>query len=116
MDSGYLAHACQKPQRVGVPKTAGFDIQAQMPGAVFTLYPAEAVAVVVEPVWAHRFQDIAQALFQLRLEPVQAAMVDRVFQARSEENTSELQSLMRISYAVFCLKKNTQNTNTQQQI
>src|SRR3546814_2767074 len=26
---------------------------------------------------------------------------------RSEENTSELQSLMRISYAVFCLKKNT---------
>src|SRR3546814_9896542 len=33
--------------------------------------------------------------------------------ARSEEHTSELQSLMRISYAVFCLKKkNTHNTNT----
>src|SRR3546814_1562781 len=35
---------------------------------------------------------------------------------RSEEHTSELQSLMRISYAVFCLKKkknnNTQNTHT----
>src|SRR3546814_8253470 len=29
-----------------------------------------------------------------------------VYQGRSEENTSELQSLMRISYAVFCLKKN----------
>src|SRR3546814_9057071 len=29
---------------------------------------------------------------------------------RSEEHTSELQSLMRISYAVFCLKKNTHNT------
>src|SRR3546814_10119326 len=28
------------------------------------------------------------------------------YQARSEEHTSELQSLMRISYAVFCLKKN----------
>src|SRR3546814_9731906 len=28
-------------------------------------------------------------------------------QGRSEEHTSELQSLMRISYAVFCLKKNT---------
>src|SRR3546814_9535659 len=28
--------------------------------------------------------------------------------ARSEEHTSELQSLMRISYAVFCLKKNKQ--------
>src|SRR3546814_1644641 len=30
--------------------------------------------------------------------------------ARSEEHTSELQSLMRISYAVFCLKKNKKNT------
>src|SRR3546814_2450898 len=29
--------------------------------------------------------------------------------ARSEEHTSELQSLMRISYAVFCLKKKTSN-------
>src|SRR3546814_1243078 len=28
---------------------------------------------------------------------------------RSEEHTSELQSLMRISYAVFCLKKNKEN-------
>src|SRR3546814_983690 len=28
---------------------------------------------------------------------------------RSEEHTSELQSLMRISYAVFCLKKNTKS-------
>src|SRR3546814_5919928 len=35
---------------------------------------------------------------------------------RSEENTSELQSLMRISYAVFCLnkKQNTQPNNTTQ--
>src|SRR3546814_3966058 len=31
---------------------------------------------------------------------------------RSEEHTSELQSLMRISYAVFCLKKKKKNTNT----
>src|SRR3546814_1622963 len=30
---------------------------------------------------------------------------------RSEEHTSELQSLMRISYAVFCLKKKKQQTN-----
>src|SRR3546814_1396335 len=32
---------------------------------------------------------------------------------RSEEHTSELQSLMRISYAVFCLKKKTSNTTKQ---
>src|SRR3546814_5816312 len=31
--------------------------------------------------------------------------------ARSEEHTSELQSLMRISYAVFCLKKKTRTQN-----
>src|SRR3546814_2339342 len=31
--------------------------------------------------------------------------------ARSEEHTSELQSLMRISYAVFCLKKKNKKTN-----
>src|SRR3546814_8972787 len=32
-------------------------------------------------------------------------------QRRSEEHTSELQSLMRISYAVFCLKKKTTSTH-----
>src|SRR3546814_3843530 len=35
-------------------------------------------------------------------------------QLRSEEHTSELQSLMRISYAVFCLKKNTITKKTKQ--
>src|SRR3546814_2784200 len=34
-------------------------------------------------------------------------------EGRSEEHTSELQSLMRISYAVFCLKKKKQNTKRQ---
>src|SRR3546814_3447966 len=34
----------------------------------------------------------------------------QVVRIRSEEHTSELQSLMRISYAVFCLKKKTQTT------
>src|SRR3546814_7252587 len=33
--------------------------------------------------------------------------------ARSEEHTSELQSLMRISYAVFCLKKKKHKTDIQ---
>src|SRR3546814_7071666 len=35
---------------------------------------------------------------------------------RSEEHTSELQSLMRISYAVFCLKKKKKQSSTQKQI
>src|SRR3546814_6748980 len=46
-----------------------------------------------------------------RIPHLLAACPERVFQLlrvevqRSEEHTSELQSLMRISYAVFCLKK-----------
>src|SRR3546814_8457102 len=36
-----------------------------------------------------------------------------ISEARSEEHTSELQSLMRISYAVFCLKKKKQQTHDQ---
>src|SRR3546814_7124867 len=38
--------------------------------------------------------------------------IDRATHARSEEHTSELQSLMRISYAVFCLKKKKTTTHT----
>src|SRR3546814_9264793 len=49
----------------------------------------------------------------VRLDDVLAAMRT----LRSEEHTSELQSLMRISYAVFCLKKkkNTQHNETRNQ-
>src|SRR3546814_6910011 len=65
-----------------------------------------------------------QARTELGLEPIEdnksagAAALKRhshgpeAAQSRSEEHTSELQSLMRISYAVFCLKK--KNTNLTQ--
>src|SRR3546814_6195976 len=46
------------------------------------------------------------------VEPVDLPPATRhldALHARSEEHTSELQSLMRISYAVFCLKKNKTN-------
>src|SRR3546814_9531718 len=48
---------------------------------------------------------------ELRLDPracqsvVAAMVIGIIIVIRSEEHTSELQSLMRISYAVFCLKK-----------
>src|SRR3546814_4878861 len=47
-----------------------------------------------------------------RIAHVFGKPLEAVFQWRSEEHTSELQSLMRISYAVFCLKKKTSHTNT----
>src|SRR3546814_7072961 len=45
--------------------------------------------------------------------PTNAPMIrlSRGERERSEEHTSELQSLMRISYAVFCLKKKKQTNN-----
>src|SRR3546814_6022820 len=51
-----------------------------------------------------------------RLSPPCSRRATRGSRGRSEEHTSELQSLMRISYAVFCLKQKTikqqQKTNT----
>src|SRR3546814_8633901 len=49
---------------------------------------------------------LAECGQRYRIDPAQTTLY-----GRSEEHTSELQSLMRISYAVFCLKKkNTTNT------
>src|SRR3546814_2683466 len=60
---------------------------------------------------------------RVQLGPVAARHLDvqqqhrRVAFGRSEEHTSELQSLMRISYAVFCLKKkNNKNSKLQKSI
>src|SRR3546814_14788576 len=47
--------------------------------------------------------DLAGAAAMGEIEP------GHISQRRSEEHTSELQSLMRISYAVFCLKKKMKN-------
>src|SRR3546814_10868500 len=46
-----------------------------------------------------------------RFPPAASPRPPSAHQIRSEEHTSELQSLMRISYAVFCLKKKKQRTN-----
>src|SRR3546814_4729157 len=50
-------------------------------------------------------QAMQLACTHFRLTPEEALRGATVNGARSEEHTSELQSLMRISYAVFCLKK-----------
>src|SRR3546814_9651856 len=55
----------------------------------------------VAPDWGHDPEKLAGA-DQLPDDAVWAAHSEA---KRSEEHTSELQSLMRISYAVFCLKK-----------
>src|SRR3546814_7927754 len=48
-----------------------------------------------------------------RSRVVESGLTDQILDDRSEEHTSELQSLMRTSYAVFCLKKKkTRKTKT----
>src|SRR3546814_6654660 len=57
--------------------------------------------------------DVAEQQLRFRRLPITPGASDfLVERLRSEEHTSELQSLMRISYAVFCLKKkNNYNMN-----
>src|SRR3546814_6888150 len=57
---------------------------------------------------------IGRPLFDRRHQSMQLnsdgeRLLSQIAPARSEEHTSELQSLMRISYAVFCLKKKTKH-------
>src|SRR3546814_3659183 len=49
--------------------------------------------------------DVILTQTQTELTPEQADFLAQANNQRSEEHTSELQSLMRISYAVFCLQK-----------
>src|SRR3546814_3859775 len=51
------------------------------------------------------------AVFAVALARLPAVQREPVTAFRSEEHTSELQSLMRISYAVFCLQKKKQNND-----
>src|SRR3546814_2430799 len=56
-----------------------------------------------------RFDAVQTLAAVARTRPTALPGVPTMYQAlRSEEHTSELQSLMRISYAVFCLKKKKQ--------
>src|SRR3546814_2374873 len=63
-----------------------------------------AVGILLPPLAFELIQVEAQAL-GLHHQPVDAVERALHLTERSEEHTSELQSLMRISYAVFCLKK-----------
>src|SRR3546814_10277340 len=71
-----------------------------------------AVAVAADPApdAQEARRTLPQLLFPARIEFGHYGQEDR-----SEEHTSELQSLMRISYAVFCLKKKNQSRITTQQ-
>src|SRR3546814_6497522 len=61
--------------------------------------------VVVTLFGCHRSSSYRRYAYRIQPAPVPATRLVDKLRRRSEEHTSELQSLMRISYAVFCLKK-----------
>src|SRR3546814_2545109 len=73
--------------------------------------PAPGLLAAGAPAALHRVADRPQASRQHPLRKLTKRERVRFHRAagRSEEHTSELQSLMRISYAVFCLKKKKQS-------
>src|SRR3546814_9050578 len=56
-----------------------------------------------------RAQQVTLHPLRMRVDTAAGHKADALAINRSEEHTSELQSLMRISYAVFCLKKKNQH-------
>src|SRR3546814_5448232 len=89
--SGLVGEAPQVPEGRLLPDTYHYvwgDSRADLVGRM-----RAAMDTALEQVWAKRPDDL----------PVDSP-------ERSEEHTSELQSLMRISYAVFCLKKKKNNS------
>src|SRR3546814_9050744 len=85
------------------------DVQAEVFAAQIALAREHDLALVIHTreAWPETFDILAA-------EGVPERTVFHCFTGgRSEEHTSELQSLMRISYAVFCLKK---KTNTRRHV
>src|SRR3546814_3546586 len=82
-----------------------------------TIVPDRTAVLVGEPHQMrheirHRAELKLRVAFGHRREGQGGVLFGHVVQTvRSEEHTSELQSLMRISYAVFCLKKKSRYTN-----
>src|SRR3546814_2648001 len=70
-----------------------------------------------QPALRHGDRQVTWAELDQRANSVATALVDAGLghqaKVRSEEHTSALQSLMRSSYAVFCLKKKKKNTHHQ---
>src|SRR3546814_8177155 len=86
----------------------------RLPAAALLLAGA---ALAAQPAWANKQDDTLRMAYDqapesvdpyfnnVRIGVIIAANVWDTLLYRSEEHTSELQSLMRSSYAVFCLKK-----------
>src|SRR3546814_4895201 len=66
--------------------------------------------------WRDRIEAVNPGRGQKGTRTSRRGLGHHVAKVRSEEHTSELQSLMRTSYAVFCLKKQTNTSNSRNNI
>src|SRR3546814_9061637 len=84
-----------------VPRIIGPQMVATWVGHSTVLVQTAGLNILTDPIWSER------------ASPVSFIGPKRVREPgiRSEEHTSELQSLMRISYAAFCLKKKKQTSH-----
>src|SRR3546814_5544085 len=81
------------------------DGQALSPDGVWVRYDGEGRPPVTDGPFAET-KDLIAGWMVIDVDSYERAVeLAGELSARSEEHTSELQSLMRISYAVFCLKK-----------
>src|SRR3546814_10374479 len=100
---GREMHRDVRPEMLHDPAGHGVDLRLAVVLAgddqVGDLQPHRGLASQIDQRVEHRLQP---ALGDVAIEPLGERLEVDV---RSEEHTSELQSLMRISYAVFCLKK-----------
>src|SRR3546814_1155295 len=78
---------------VAVPESTPEELRKQISGMIHEINQ--------DPEFRQRLENDGMAMLDVGYEQMDAFMA----KMRSEEHTSELQSLMRISYAVFCLKK-----------
>src|SRR3546814_9433281 len=74
-----------------------------------------ATAVLMAPVALSTAEQLGASPYPFAMIVALAASAATIMANRSEEHTSELQSLMRISYAVFCLKKKKPQTKATKQ-
>src|SRR3546814_19748435 len=123
--NGAAAQSIPQPESVRpyvAPALVGFDAEVENVRSTFDV-PGIAVAIIKDgevvlergygirdretnaPVDAHTLFSIASNTKAFTAAPLEMLAEEGQQTGKAEEHTSELQSLMRISYAVFCLKK-----------
>src|SRR3546814_5890821 len=97
--------------RIGMVPDAGATQVSVSEKAPLQRYLAEKIGTPVSLIIPTNYNATVEALGNGSLDV--AYLGGLTYVKRSEEHTSELQSLMRISYAVFCLKKKKQNKDSE---